>query len=307
MSVTECMTSVSPSPMKGPNGRRPRRSVRRSASAPRPAGPAMAAAPRRAPSAPPRHSTPSIAPLAPTAGRRPPALLAHQLHRRAARARRAHLLQVVPRRLGDLGAREVRHGSPARPGSPSRSRPARRPAHAMRSRTYAISSPFVSRVASSAIRGVSLKRGLAHRLGGLLQSRSIESWTYGRRGPPAPCRCRGRAGTAPSPAASLSDASVISVRSEMRLRVDGRHELDRHASVVADLVQGLHELLPVERALAARHAVVVGHVEVDQLVARARIACAQSASSMFMWKMSRQTPQLPPTSSASARAPGRRG
>jgi hypothetical protein len=30
-----------------------------------------------------------------------------------------------------------------------------------------------------------------------------------------------------------------------------------------------------------------------------RIACAQSASSMFMWKMSSVTPQLPPTSLAS--------
>ena len=33
-----------------------------------------------------------------------------------------------------------------------------------------------------------------------------------------------------------------------------------------------------------------------------RIACAQSASSMFMWKMSSVTPQLPPTSLASCTA-----
>ena len=43
-------------------------------------------------------------------------------------------------------------------------------------------------------------------------------------------------------------------------------------------------------------------MEVDELVARALMADGQSASSMFMWKMSRQTPQSPPTSSASASA-----
>jgi hypothetical protein len=32
------------------------------------------------------------------------------------------------------------------------------------------------------------------------------------------------------------------------------------------------------------------------------MACAQSASSMFMWKMSSATPQLPPTASAMATA-----
>ena len=59
MSITECITSVSPSPTNGPKGRRPE-AEGETISLGTPTGrAAIAAAPRRAPSAPPRHSAPS--------------------------------------------------------------------------------------------------------------------------------------------------------------------------------------------------------------------------------------------------------
>src|SRR5690242_15802975 len=52
-----------------------------------------------------------------------------------------------------------------------------------------------------------------------------------------------------------------------RRAVDRHHELDRQVVVVADPAQLADELLPLDRPLAARHAVVVGHVEVDEVIA----------------------------------------
>ena len=52
-----------------------------------------------------------------------------------------------------------------------------------------------------------------------------------------------------------------------RAAVDRGDELDRQVVVVADPDELLDERLPVDRALAGRHAVVVGDVEVDQPVA----------------------------------------
>src|SRR6266545_5601154 len=49
--------------------------------------------------------------------------------------------------------------------------------------------------------------------------------------------------------------------------VDRGDELDGEIAVVADVLERPHEQLPVDRALAGRHAVVVGDVEIDELVA----------------------------------------
>ena len=88
---------------------------------------------------------------------------------------------------------------------------------------------------------------------------------------------------------SLSEASAISVRSRDAAAVDGGHELDRHAAVVAHLVEHRHELVPVERALAAA-ACGCCRPRGRPRACRRRCAApaAQSASSMFMWKMSRR-------------------
>ena len=56
---------------------------------------------------------------------------------------------------------------------------------------------------------------------------------------------------------SLGDAAAV----------DSGDELDREVAVVADVLEGPHEQLPVDRSLAGRHAVVVRDVEIDQLVA----------------------------------------
>jgi len=48
-----------------------------------------------------------------------------------------------------------------------------------------------------------------------------------------------------------------------RRAIEGRDELDRERTVVADLVQCVDDQGPVERAHAAGHAVVVGDVKVD--------------------------------------------
>ena len=64
MSITECMTTTSPSPTNGPNGRRPD-ALGETISFGTPTGSAcIAAAPISAPSAPPRHSTPCTCPAA---------------------------------------------------------------------------------------------------------------------------------------------------------------------------------------------------------------------------------------------------
>ena len=49
--------------------------------------------------------------------------------------------------------------------------------------------------------------------------------------------------------------------------VDGGDELHREIPVVAGLLERADEQLPVDRALTGGHAGVVGHVEVDELVA----------------------------------------
>ena len=67
--------------------------------------------------------------------------------------------------------------------------------------------------------------------------------------------------------ASVSAASAISVRSDSGLRSTGDDELHRQVVVVADLAELADDLLPVDRPLAAGHAVVVGDVEVDEQVA----------------------------------------
>ena len=67
--------------------------------------------------------------------------------------------------------------------------------------------------------------------------------------------------------APASDASAISVRCDSGVRSTGDDELDREVVVVADPDELADERLPVDRALAARHPVVVGDVEVDEVVA----------------------------------------
>ena len=81
-----------------------------------------------------------------------------------------------------------------------------------------------------------------------------------------------------------------------RRAVDRRDELDGQRAVVADLLERVDDPLPVERAHAAGHAVVVGHVEVVRGVPwRCGSPATCRVSSMFMWKASRQMPQSGPT------------
>ena len=51
------------------------------------------------------------------------------------------------------------------------------------------------------------------------------------------------------------------------MRSIGRHEFDGQGAVISRFPQRLDDLLPVERALARRHAVVVGDVEVVEALA----------------------------------------
>ena len=137
MSVTECITSVSPSPMKGPNGRRPD-ALGDTISFGTPTGSAaIAAAPRRAPSAPPRQSTPSTPALGPEPVEHRAHALLHLLHRRPARARPAHVVELASRGPGNLRARHVGLAAGrSRRGCPSRSRsPHRRARRCGRART----------------------------------------------------------------------------------------------------------------------------------------------------------------------------
>ena len=107
MSVTECITSVSPSPTKGPNGRRPE-ALGDTISFGTPTGSAaIAAAPSSAPSAPPRQSAPSTRRSAQSRSSDRAHALLHLLHRRPARARRAHVVELAARGPGNLGARHV--------------------------------------------------------------------------------------------------------------------------------------------------------------------------------------------------------
>ena len=107
MSTTECMTSTSLSPTKGPNARRPE-ALGVTISLGTPTGSAcIAAAPRRAPSAPPRQSTPSRRPSSQRRRQTARTPSCHQLDRRASAPRRPDALQLVAPLPGHLLPRDV--------------------------------------------------------------------------------------------------------------------------------------------------------------------------------------------------------
>src|SRR5215207_1059781 len=160
----------------------------------------------------------------------------------------------------------------ASPRIPESTTSGRVPSAASRSRTYAISAPFVSRVPISAMPGASATARSDRRALGRRQrlaqpvDRLLDL--------PVVVVLRQRAGPVvaqellhPLARARIGGVGDLLAGGERRA-VDGDDELDRQVVVVADPDQLAHELVPVDRALAARQTVVVGDVEVDQVVAR---------------------------------------
>ena len=135
MSITECMTITSPSPTNGPNARRPE-ALGETISLGTPTGSAcIAAAPSRAPSAPPRHSTPCMRPSAYSRRHVGADPLEHQLDGGAARARRAHVVELVPAGAAPPPRAGRRPRSPGSPRIPESTTTGRVPSARRRSRT----------------------------------------------------------------------------------------------------------------------------------------------------------------------------
>ena len=178
--MTECITVTSASPTKGAKDRLPD-ALGETISFGTPTGSAcMAAAPSRAPSAPPRHSTPRMRPSAKsrTHVSRTPTAISSTAAPRDPAARTSSRSWPPARATSSLLTSAGQPGSPRIPESittgwtPSASR---------RSRTYAISSPLVSSVPTSAMPGAGPTAGQAAGVwteSKALRRRSIESWTY---------------------------------------------------------------------------------------------------------------------------------
>ena len=220
MSVTECMTSVSPSPMNGPNGRRPD-ALGETISFGHPdrqAGDGGGAEEGPLGAAEAEHAVDR--PLLPEPVDHRSHSHLHLLHRRAARARRAHR---PPARCPAASATSARDtsgtqpdGSPRIPESITTGLSAER-AHAL-AHVRDLLALRVERRHAARSAAMSLKRS----------DPPTRPPSSAGRSSPARTGRRARAGTVPVPwsrrncsmpcVPSLSDASVISVRCEMRLR-----------------------------------------------------------------------------------------
>ena len=261
----------------------------------------IAAAPISAPSAPPRHSTPWMRALGEQPrGERAHALL-HQRHRRAARARRA-----ARRRASSRPPRPPPRGvmSAAQCGSPRMPESIDDHVHPQRAQPLAHVGDLVAlrvECPDQRDRGhQTVDRGAERRS----QVRDGVRRVAARTSPRARRPSRGRAGTSRSPTPPpASDASPMSSRWETGVRSTRGDELDRQVPLVADRLQLADDRVPVERAVAGRHAVVVGDVEVHEPVARgADRARAGRPPRCSCGTRRGTTPQSPPTASASASA-----
>ena len=152
MSTTECITVVSDSPMNGPNARRPD-ALGETISFGTPTGSAcIAPAPISAPSAPPRQSAPCSSPA--SYSRRQTARTPSVIRSTAApREPAARIPSRSSPAAAATSARGTSAGQPASPRIPVSITTGRAPSAVSRSRTYATSSPLVSRVPISAIHG----------------------------------------------------------------------------------------------------------------------------------------------------------
>ena len=178
--MTECITVTSASPTNGANDRLPE-ALGETISFGTPTGSAcMAAAPSRAPSAPPRHSTPRMRPSANSrrqVARTPSAISSTAAPRDP--ARRTSSRSCPPARA--TSSRLTSAGQPGSPRMPESITTGWIPSASRRSRTYAISSPLVSSVPTSAMPGAEPNAGQAAGVwtaSTAFRRRSIESWTY---------------------------------------------------------------------------------------------------------------------------------
>ena len=219
----------------------------------------------------------------------------HQRHGRAARAGGADVVERrSPPRAATSSRGDVGRDQSARRGCRSRSR--RRPRRAPQPVAH------VGDLVALRVEGAD-QRDRGHQTAGAAlaasaaRRRSIESCDVAVVVVPrARRRCRGRAGTSPCRRRRRPRRRRRSRCARRRRAVDGGDELDRQVAVVADPPQLARRSRP-SRARRARAACGCCRRRGSRRGGRPRRGSrpSRSASSMFMWNTSRQTPQSPPT------------